>query len=308
MEPRRRPAAADRRPARPASRGCSRRTRDRRGRAARFASSTQTGSAPISITSASAAGRSSSIVVTPKHVVPSRCKSTSVPVNVMAGCRAIGSAPRSVSGSSTATPCAPLVWATIVPSRTTRALASPPTRPARSSSGTASSSSSDRAATCVDGEDVDARQQRLGPSSAIPRDRGDRDDVMTGTSERGSQHSPDPARADGTDRQPGRTVRGGKRGHGSFQSSRGYRTQGGYAVASTDDVAALVDLACGHGPGAVRRERLLCPCGCAGTRVPHRSPCLATVGDGAARAGGSRRRDSRVAGGVHDRGRGSGRR
>ena len=73
----------------------------------RDSSGTQTGSPPISSTSASATGRSvagRSGVVTPKGQPDSLPRSSDVPVKVITGCSASGSAPARAAGSSTATP------------------------------------------------------------------------------------------------------------------------------------------------------------------------------------------------------------
>ena len=67
-------------------------------------SATHTGSPPISMTRASAIGRSASSVVTPNAQSASRSRSIAVPVKVIAGCRASGSTWCARAGSSTADP------------------------------------------------------------------------------------------------------------------------------------------------------------------------------------------------------------
>ncbi len=65
-------------------------------------------------------------------------RSSSLPVKVITGCRASGSAPASAAGSSTDSPYAPLVCTSILPWRSAPVLASPLTRPGSGSSGTVS--------------------------------------------------------------------------------------------------------------------------------------------------------------------------
>jgi len=78
----------------------------------------------------------------PKHVSGSRARSSSEPVNVIAGWMASGMHPSSARGARIAIPLAPDVWTTIVPLRTAPVAARPATTSASSASGTVSSSSS----------------------------------------------------------------------------------------------------------------------------------------------------------------------
>jgi hypothetical protein len=106
-----------------------------------------TGSPPISTTSASAAGWSGSGAVTPKQIPASLSMSSGLPVKVITGCSASGSAPRRTAGSSTASPCRPLAWASSLPRIGAPAEASPATRAGSTSSGTVSSTRSALAST-----------------------------------------------------------------------------------------------------------------------------------------------------------------
>src|SRR3984885_4013606 len=108
-----------------------------------------TGSPPISITSASAGARSGSGAVTPKQTPLILSTSSSRPVKVMTGCSASGSAPALVAGSSIRTPCAPLAWATSRPAYGAPGAASHSTRPGSTSSGTVISTRSASASTCA---------------------------------------------------------------------------------------------------------------------------------------------------------------
>ncbi len=110
----------------------------------RCSSAMNTGSPPISITSASAAGLSTSGAVTPKQVPRSRSTSSPRPVNVITGCSASGSAPWRTAGSSTDTPYRPLAWASMRPCSGAPVAASPATRPGSASSGTVSMARSAR--------------------------------------------------------------------------------------------------------------------------------------------------------------------
>src|SRR3984885_12250859 len=130
----------------------------------------RTGSPPISMTSASAAGRNGSGAVTPKLTPVSRSRSSGRPVNVMTGCRASGSAPRAVAASRTAVPYRPLVCAISRPASGASVAARPATRPGSASSGTVSRARS-TAASSSGGRMTDA------PGSKRPARSSDRSDT-----------------------------------------------------------------------------------------------------------------------------------
>src|SRR6478609_7551788 len=110
----------------------------------RSASAIATGSAPISTTSAWAIGSIAASAVTPKVQSRSLVRSRLMPVNVMAGCSASGTAPAARTGCRIPTPKRPEVCATSWPGCQAPSLASPFTSGPRASSGTASRTSSAR--------------------------------------------------------------------------------------------------------------------------------------------------------------------
>ena len=129
-----------------------------------------TGSPPISMTSACAAGCSGSGAVTPKEIPVSRSRSSGRPVNVMTGCSASGSPPRTVAGSSTAMPCRPLVCAISRPASGASVAARPDTSPGSASSGTVSSARSTAASSS-------GGRMTTAPGSNRPARSSDRSDT-----------------------------------------------------------------------------------------------------------------------------------
>ena len=115
------------------------------------------------MTSASATVRSWSGAVTPKQIPASRSRSSGRPVNVMTGCKASGSAPRRVAGSSTRVPYRPLACTSRRPSSGAPVAASPATRLGSASSGTVSrtrSAAARTAAGCLRGTPGSIRPAR----------------------------------------------------------------------------------------------------------------------------------------------------
>ena len=177
-------------------------------------SAIHSGSPPISMTSASAASRSSSGAVTPNEQPASRWTSTGVPVNVIAGCRASGRAPARRAGSSTRGAVPPggvheqLARAVRRRSRRGRS-----TRPGRASSGTVSRTRSARASTSAG---VDQRARRAAARRPGARRRRRRPDTATGrcpaSCRDGGEGGADPARADDADGEPGGAVPAASRG------------------------------------------------------------------------------------------------
>ena len=102
------------------------------------------GSAPSSTTRASPTGRIGAGAVTAIVACRSRLRSTSVPVNVSDGCRAMGRAPRLVPASRTSVPYRPEQCMRICPAWMRPRFARPVTKGAISSSGTAMRTSSAR--------------------------------------------------------------------------------------------------------------------------------------------------------------------
>ena len=125
-----------------------------------------------------------------------------MPAKGVTGCRASGRAPSRVAGQDVE----PVPAADVDdqrPGASAPVAASPETRPASASSGTASSSEVGAGRDLVGGQQRHARQRQRGAATEASETRGGGDDAVAGARERGAEHGADPAGTDDADGEAG---------------------------------------------------------------------------------------------------------
>ena len=188
------------------------------------------------MTSASAASRSSSGAVTPNEQPARRWTSTGVPVKVIAGCSASGSAPARSAGWRTPAPKRPEVCTSSWPGRTAPVCASPDTRLGQRVVGHGQQHQLGAGQHLGRVHEGDVGEQFGGAAPRGVRDAGGRDGAVPGQPQGRGQRGSDPAGADDADGEPRGAVLGprGARGVGGGRPGRSrIRSRTGRARAET---------------------------------------------------------------------------